>query len=409
MPTPFACKHCESMLGIRTILTCTTLVSLSGCIVAPCPAGVVCGVAANTGGAGGAGNAGSSGGNSVGGNAGSPMNDPIPTGTWQNATSNLAGLVSECGNIQLVSVKEDENLLITGVARHGMWTSKDQGRSWDSIGTGKGSEMVANRTSAIIYDPDDPKRWFESGIYGPAVYETKDDGDTFALLGDLMASDLVSIDFTDTARNTIVAGGHEAAKTLSRTKDHGKTWTNIGSKLPAATNCTYPLVIDGDTYLVGCGGYGGGPTGIYRTTDGGSTWTVVSDGEGGASAPLRASDGSIYWASAQDKGMVRSTDSGETWTQFTGPGIIGSLSPVEMPGGRIAAVGKDYVMVTSDGGKHWHAATSKLPISPVGLAYAATQNSFYVWYFTCGNNDVLVADDSIMRYDVGSDADGGAG
>jgi photosystem II stability/assembly factor-like uncharacterized protein len=325
-----------------------------------------------------------------------------PSGTWANVTSNLAGLQSECGTLTLVVAKPDEDLLIAGVATQGLWSSRDGGGTWQQLGTGAGSTPITNRPSSLVFDPLMPTRFWESGIYGSTggVFETSDDGMTFQQLGDAQHNDVVSVDLTDPARKTLLAGGHEQSQTLFRSSDGGMTWNNIGGGLPAATNCTHPLVIDSQTYLVGCGGYGGGPSGVYRSTDSGATWMMVST-FGGATAPLSASDGSIYWATPGTSGMARSTDAGEHWTNvFSAYGVLSIYPPVELPDGRIAALGTQYIMLSADHGSTWKPVTPPLPFQDgTGIAYSAPHKAFYVWHFACGNGPVVVQAESIMRFD----------
>jgi photosystem II stability/assembly factor-like uncharacterized protein len=168
--------------------------------------------------------------------------------------------------------------------------------------------------------------------------------------------------------------------------------------LPTGAVCTYPLVLDPQTFLVGCGASGGPVSGILRSADGGQTWTMVSS-SGGASAPLHASDGSIYWATPSKHGLTRSTDSGQHWTDVIGPGVVNSSAPIELPDGRIAALGPSGVVVSADHGSTWRAVTSGLPYDDVvGLTYSAQRKAFYTWHFTCGfNGAVPVPNDGIMR------------
>jgi hypothetical protein len=320
---------------------------------------------------------------------------------WTNVTSNLAGMVSECGNMSNLSAKPDEDLLIAGIALNGLWASTDGGGSWHALGIDSASATITHRPSCMTYDPQDSMRYWESGIYGNSggVYETRDDGKTFVQLGTVHHTDQVSVDFSDPNRQTILAGGHEQAMTLNRSTDGGMTWTNVGAGLPANTNCTHPLVIDGQTHLVGCGGYGGGPSGVYRTTNGGAIWTQVT-ASGGANEPLRASDGSIYWASPSGNGMTRGTADGRQWTTVVGSGVIASVRPIELPDGRVATLGAGSVVVSSDHGVTWKPASSALPYhDSIGVVYSAQRKAFYVWRFTCGNGAVPVPPDAIMRFD----------
>jgi hypothetical protein len=177
------------------------------------------------------------------------------------------------------------------------------------------------------------------------------------------------------------------------------TWTNVGSTLPANTNCTLPVIIDSQTHLVGCGGFGGGPRGVYRTTDGAVTWTNVTT-SGGGTSPLLATDGSIYWPSPDGKGITRSTDQGQHWTDVVGPGVVRSTPPIELPDGRLVTLGGQLVLISSDKGSTWHPASPTLPFGdPTGVVYSRQQKAFVTWHFTCQTNMDPVPPDAIMRFD----------
>ncbi len=309
-------------------------------------------------------------------------------------------MMSDCGNLSALFTKPDEDLVIAGVAKLGLWSSADGGKTWAHMGDGSKSDAIIHRPTTIVWDPDTADQFWEAGIYGSAAYRTTDDGQTFSLLGDAMHCDLLSVDLSDPARKTLLAGGHEQSKTLNRSTDSGKTWKPVGMDLPDNTNCTYPLIIDTKTFLVGCGGYGGGFTGIYRSTDGGDSWTVVSM-SGGASPPLLASDGSIYWPTVTPGGMARSTDQGETWEDVAPTNLLWQQSPVELPDGRIATLSKDGVAVSADHGKSWRLATDKPPYGDARtLIYSKQQKAFFVSRFSCdGGGMNAVPDNAVMRAD----------
>jgi hypothetical protein len=359
---------------------------------------------------------------SQGGPTGGIITGSPPAGSWVNVTANLAGMPSECGNMSSVFVKPDENLVIAGIAQDGLWGSRDDGTSWQALSTGLASATITNRPSSLVYDPLTPSQYWESGAYnGGGVYETMDDGVTFTQLGDVTDSDLVSVDLTDPKRQTLLAGGHEAAQTLYRSTDGGMTWTNVGADLPASTDCTFPLVIDAQTYLVGCGGKNGGTAddggveqGIYRTIDAGTTWVPVTT-SGGGSAPLMTDDGTIYWASPNDGGMTMSMDKGMTWKNVVNtPYTIKNVHPVEVSKSTIATLGQQYVVTSSDHGMTWNIASPLLPWTdddggtqgPVGVVYSSHENAFYVWGQTCGfPPPIPVPADAIMKYVIAGGAD----
>ena len=141
---------------------------------------------------------------------------------WVNVTSNLANVPSECGNLTILSAMPRSNTLIAGVAQQGLWTSTDAGASWQRLGTGEGSARIINRPSWISFDPAQPARFYESGIYNDGgAYATSDGGTTFAQLGTVSHNDFVSVDYTDPARKTLLAGGHEQAQMVWKSTDSG--------------------------------------------------------------------------------------------------------------------------------------------------------------------------------------------
>jgi photosystem II stability/assembly factor-like uncharacterized protein len=149
------------------------------------------------------------------------------------------------------------------------------------------------------------------------------------------------------------------------------------------------VVIDSQTFLVGCSGWGGGTDGVFRSTDQGKTWTQAGT-ISAANHPLWASDGTIYWPLVYDSGLAKSTDQGKTWTQIVGANTLRTVTPVELPDHRIAAVGFTNVVVSSDGGMTWNpvgtTAADALPYNPNTLDYSAFRRAFFVTLSDCGNN-----------------------
>src|SRR5436190_12227746 len=185
---------------------------------------------------------------------------------WVNVTGNLAGMPSECGNLCLLSVVPGEDKIIAGVAKRGLWQTVDGGSDWKAMGQGAASDSIVNRPSRILYDPARAEVFWESGIYNSfGVYRTEDHGRTFRHLGSVKHNDFVSVDFSDPQRRTLLAGGHEQARTVWKSTDGGQNWTNVGASLPEATkHSSNPLLIDVSTYLVNASGWGKGTGGVFR-------------------------------------------------------------------------------------------------------------------------------------------------
>src|SRR5205823_1076331 len=137
-----------------------------------------------------------------------------------------------------VFVRPDHDMLSVSVALHGLWASEDGANSWTALGSDPGSAAITNRGSGIVFDPEHPDTFWESGIYnGNGVYRTDDNGRTFKALGEVPSSDAVSVDLSDPARRTLLSGTHERTMAY-RSVDGGATWTDVANSLPAEVGFT---------------------------------------------------------------------------------------------------------------------------------------------------------------------------
>ena len=328
--------------------------------------------------------------------------DPAP-GPWVPVTGNLAGLASECGNMSLISARPDRDDLIVGIAKQGLWVSQNGSPTWTRLGQGPGSDTITNRTSAIVYDPSHPETFWESGIYnGGAVYRTDNGGQTFHQLGSVPTSNGVSVDLTDPARRTLLSGTHEMPK-VYRSSDGGATWTDVSAGLPPGVGfASQPHVVNATTLLIGTNN--GAAAGVFRSTDAGATWTRVYTG-GIQNEPLvsKVEPGALFWATDPYGGIIKSTDGGATWTKAAREGAINPYvsSLLEMPDGSLAAVGSRTIVVSADRGASWRTVGPALPFVPSDFVYSPFRKAFYIMHFNCdlaaGNNPV--PPDGIMRLD----------
>jgi hypothetical protein len=333
--------------------------------------------------------------------------DAASTGTvgdaWQPASANLAGVPSECGNVSMVSAHPGQDMVITSVAQHGLFAEADGAETWAPLGQGAGSATITNRAIMTVYDPERSSTFWEAGIYnGGGVYRTDDNGATFKELGSIRHTEGVGVDLSDPARRTLVATIHETPG-VWRSGDGGQTWTDQSAALPPNSGLAgQPLVIDAQTYLVGT--YRGGSAGVVRTTDGGASWTVAFKGSVIGVPLVARSDGGIYWV-LESGGVIRSMDKGATWTQVARDGSTwpGAGMITELPDGRLAAIGRQVVILSADHGATWSAVGPGLPFPPSGLAYAPYRKAFFAWYFTCNQGDNPVLADSIvtLAFDTG--------
>jgi len=343
------------------------------------------GGSSNLGGAPGAGGSSGTGGSKVV-DAGPGL--PAPPSAWANATGNLANMASDCGNVSLVAADPTSSKVIAGVALKGLWATEDGGKTWSSLGTGAGSAKITNRMSAIVFDPEHPGVFWESGTWnGGGIYKTTDSGTTFTQLGSIAHNDSVAVDLSDPERKTLLAGPHEAAQKLYLSSNAGATWTDIGSSIPGGTGfCNSTKVLSATTLLVGCEGGG-----VFRSTNKGSSWTQVGNSPV-LPQPLTAANGTIYWPS-KSGGAQKSTDQGLQFSaSASGPTVGAPSSMAELPDGRIVVMGKDHLQASADGGQTWKPIGEALPAPGgggwagwSGVTYSAQTKTFFIWHWDCGN------------------------
>jgi hypothetical protein len=319
-------------------------------------------------------------------------------GAWVNVTSNLAKMTSECGNLCRITAVPGKNKVIAGVGNGGLWSTTDGGSVWIKMG-GAGANTITNRTSHILFDPANADIFWECGTYhSPSIIKTTDGGATFSSMMSVYHNDDIGVDFTDPQRKVIIASGHETRQKLYKSTDGGTNFTEISANFPSDAGVASPLiVINATTYIAGAySSYLGGNAGIYRTVNGGQSWTSINSA--GPSGPaLLTSWGTYFWANGAAGSILKSTDNGASWTTVSVAGATG-ISPVEIPGHGIATIGTGGIVISRDDGATWTRVAAALPVSSgvSGLAYNAVDTAFYIWKNDCGST---VLPDAVWKYD----------
>ncbi len=193
------------------------------------------------------------------------------------------------------------NVYYVVTAAGGVWRSENRGNDWTSIFDNAGSFNMC----CILIDPKDSNiLWIGTGensnprsaMFGDGVYKSTDAGKTWARVG-LENSEHIGNMAMDPRNPQVVyvaaqgplwsAGGDRG---IYKTTDGGKTWKQVlniaSAPTRAATRFTSipnnPDVLYASTWQRrrGVGQMiGGGPeSGIYKSTNGGSTWTEAHEG-----------------------------------------------------------------------------------------------------------------------------------
>ena len=260
-----------------------------------------------------------------------------------------------------------------------------KGMQWRQIGPFRGG-----RALTIEGVPGEPDAYYFGAVAG-GVWKTNDGGANWTPLFDKEPiSSIGAIAVAPSDHNVIYAGTGEAAirgnttygTGVFKSIDGGKTWTNVGLKDSRQIGA---LIVDprnGDVVLVAALGHAFGPNqerGIFRTTDGGKTWTKVlskDENTGGIDVVFDPHNPNIVFASlwqarrqpwffssgGPGSGLYRSEDNGVTWKHLEGnglpDGILGKIG-IAVSGAdsnRVYAIieAKDGGLYRSDdAGQHW--------------------------------------------------------
>jgi photosystem II stability/assembly factor-like uncharacterized protein len=166
----------------------------------------------------------------------------------------------------------------------------------------------------------------------------------------------------------------------TRATDASPHWTSLTDLYPSLSFGTIafspvnPSVLYAGTARLSSGGRDGGPlNGLLRTTDGGATWaklgvTTFSGQNIAKVQPTSLSSGAVVLV-ASSGGVYRSTDSGANWTLLSGSNGLPAGDATDLVGDP-ANTNRFYAAVpgsaqrvfrSDDGGVHWNQVVANLP------------------------------------------------
>jgi photosystem II stability/assembly factor-like uncharacterized protein len=281
-----------------------------------------------------------------------PSPTPTPGPPFANMHWRGIGPAAAGGRVAAVAGSAtDAKLYYLGSAGGGVWKSENSGQTWDPVFE---KQPVAS-IGAVVIDPTDNNIvWVGTGesnprndvTYGDGVYKTTDGGKTWKNVG-LKATRYISRIVVDPRNHDhVIVGalGDVFADSPDRgvyvTNDGGKTWKHTLYAGPESG--ASDLAMDPQNPNVVYAGIwkfqrrpwtftsGGNADGIYKSTDGGATWTKLeghglpAGAVGRIGLAVAPSDGNRVYALIEAKTGIlwRSDDAGATWTMVSSNTLV---------------------------------------------------------------------------------------
>lgn len=318
-----------------------------------------------------------------------PSPTPTPGPPFANLKWREIGPAGTGGRVAAVAGSaSDPKLYYLGAAGGGVWKSGNAGQTWDPVFEGQPIASIG----AVTIDPTDNQTvWVGTGesnprndvSYGDGVYKTTDGGEKWTNVG-LKGTKYISRIVVDPHNhNHVVVGalGDVFADSTDRgiyvTDDGGKTWKQtlyVGPQSGVsdlAMSAQNPNVLYAGIWQFQRRPYtftsGGDLDGLYKSSDGGMTWTKLTghglpEGiTGRIGVAVAPSDGNRVYAVIEAKSGVlwRSDDGGDTWKMVNDDSRLDAryfyFSHVEVDPknpNRVYTI-SFQVMLSGDGGQHF--------------------------------------------------------
>ena len=259
---------------------------------------------------------------------------------WREAGPYRGGRVAA-----VAGIRGDRNTYYFGATGGGVWKTVDAGRTWTNVSDGTfggsiGAVAASDWDPNVVYVGGGEKTVRGNVSHGDGMWKSVDAGKTWTSIGltDSRHISRIRIHPKDPDRVWVCVMGHlfgpnEQRGVFSST-DGGATWKK-SLFVNADAGCV-DLAMDPNNPRILYAGFwrvlrtpwslesGGEGSGLWKSTDGGETWTELSSNPGlpegtwgivGVTVSAGDSENLYAMVEAEEGGVFRSRDGGETWVR----------------------------------------------------------------------------------------------
>ena len=214
-----------------------------------------------------------------------------------------------------------------GDGTYGVQKTSDGGQTWSPADQG----LTGMTCSSLSVSTSDPLRVFAAFGNWPGIYASADGAASWSYTAapgsDNPSMDCVVADPSDPTGMRVYAVSHDA---VYDSTDGGATWNDLGWNTPSPQSDGFLTMLAADPFVPGhllaswgTGTYLSGPGCLYASSDYGATWQLVTLPQTVKHlicdiAFDPSAQGTVYFTS-QLSGIYKSTDGGTTWKRIDDP------------------------------------------------------------------------------------------
>ena len=247
----------------------------------------------------------------------------------------------------VAGITSDRETYYMGTTGGGVWKTINGGSSWHNVSDGYfggsvGAVAVSEWDPNVVYVGLGEKTVRGNVSPGDGIWRSEDAGDTWTKLGlaDTQHISRIRIHPKNADVVYVAAMGHlfgpHSDRGVYRSSDGGNSWEKVlfvnqdSGAVDLAMDPTNPRILYASTWRVRRTPYslesGGDGSGLYKSTDGGDNWTLISENEGFPTGTLGiigitvspTNNKNLYAiVEAEEGGVFRSRDGGDTWTKVS--------------------------------------------------------------------------------------------